>query len=334
MATPFLNDLHQTYPQAEIALLIRKPFKKVLQHFPHCQEFYDWPQGVRQTLKWLKQMRQQKKFDLGILLTNSFSSAFLFFLLRIPERLGYARDGRSFLLTQKIAPPKKDGKILPSSMVDYYQSLLIPLHGKIGPRRVVLYYTDSESKEAELYLQKLGLQKEQPYLLLNPGAAFGSAKCWPADYFAKVGDQLIQAFSFPVIILCGPAPEERALAKTIQSKMQQKAISTHDQIIDLTLLKPILSWAKLLITNDSGPRHYAAAFQVPTITLFGSTHQEWTEYEQKDSIALQKKVPCGPCMQRSCPEVRQGRTHQCMEKITPEEVFLVAKEWLQKKVLP
>lgn len=330
MATPFLRDLHDSFPQAKISLLLKKPFRKILQHFPSIDAIYDWPSGIHETKTLVRKLRTLH-FDRGYLLTNSFSSATLFFLLGISQRVGYARDGRGFLLTQRFFPKKEKGRFLPVSMVDYYHDLLRHTGGTVGSRSVCLYFSEEERVEATQLLQKLGVDLQKPFVLLNPGAAFGAAKCWPPSYFATLGDYFVQKLSTQVVLLCGPDAHERDLAKEIQEKMQHPAISTHSQVINLALLKPVMTMASLLITNDSGPRHYANAFQVPSVTIFGSTHQEWSQYEQPRSMALQKEVPCGPCMQRICPEVLQGRRHLCMEQVTPEEVFQASKLLLFSK---
>ncbi len=333
MATPFLRDLQTSFPHAKISLLMKKHFRKILQHTPGIEAFYEWPSGYRETGALIRQLRKIS-FDRGYLLTNSFSSALFFFLLKIKERIGYARDGRRFLLTQHLSPKKEQGRFLPVSMVDYYQDLLKLTAVPLGPREVRIYYSEAEREEATLFLKKIGIDPQKPFVLLNPGAAFGSAKCWPPSYFAELGDRLVQELVCQILILCGPDPHERQLAQDIQKKMQHLAVSTHENIITLSLLKPVVAFSSLLITNDSGPRHYATALRVPSVTIFGSTHQQWTDYDQPEATRLQKEVPCGPCMQRICPEVLNGRRHLCMELVTPEEVFQAAKHLFFSKKKP
>jgi heptosyltransferase-2 len=331
MATPFFRDLHQVHPQAHISVLLKKYLWPVLQGNPAIQECLAWKSGGGRLALWeLWKKLRHRSFQEAYLLTNSFSSALFFSTLRIQNRIGYQREGRGFLLQTPVRPLKEGLRFTPLSMVAYYQKLLSAQGYAIGNDCVELFYTEADIQKSREFLEKMGVTSTRPYALLNPGASFGSAKCWKPEYFAQVGDRLITEMGLQVLILCGPADEERRLAQEIQKQMKSPGSSSHEFVLSLQVLKAVVAQATLMVTNDSGPRHYASAFQIPCVTIFGSTHQAWSAYTQTKSIALQKEVPCGPCMQRICPETLQGRSHLCMESVLPQDVFSAIQALLAK----
>jgi heptosyltransferase-2 len=159
---------------------------------------------------------------------------------------------------------------------------------------------------------------------LNPGAAFGSAKFWPADHFARLARMLAQRLGCGVLVLCGPAERETA-RRVADDSRSPHAFSLADSPLSLGLTKALVRRLDLLVTTDSGPRHFAAAFGRPVVTLFGPTHVGWTETYYERAVHLQKPVPCGPCQLRTCP-----LDHRCMRDLTPDEVFAAADRLLSR----
>jgi heptosyltransferase-2 len=193
---------------------------------------------------------------------------------------------------------------------------------------MVLHTTPADEAAAEKVWQQKGLYEAPVVVCLNPGAAFGAAKHWPISYFAQLSQRLVDERQAAVLVLCGPG--ERAMAKEIVAQAQrQRVASVADEPIALGLLKACVRRADLLITTDSGPRHFAAAFDRPVITLFGPTHIAWTETYHPKAIHLQKAVACGPCQLRVCP-----LDHRCMTLLTPAEVFDTAAVLLARFVRP
>jgi heptosyltransferase-2 len=164
---------------------------------------------------------------------------------------------------------------------------------------------------------------------LNPGGAFGAAKFWPPDYFAELARDLAGRRGCGVLVLCGPA--ERRQALYIADRAAHRAVTSLAHVegaggprLSLGLTKACVRRADLLVTTDSGPRHFAHAFDRPVVTLFGPTHIGWTETYHPRAVHLQKKVPCGPCQLRACP-----LDHRCMTGLLPGEVFRAALALLQ-----
>jgi heptosyltransferase-2 len=207
-------------------------------------------------------------------------------------------------------------------MILAYNRLVMQL-GCVNPGvRMELFTTPAEEVEAETLWHRYGWHGRS-VVGLHPGAAYGSAKCWPVAYFVEVARRLANA-DYAVLVLCGP--KERALAAEIEQQVRHPAVrGLHREHLHLGLIKACLRRTSLLITTDSGPRHIAVAFDRPVITLFGPTHIAWTETFHAKSLHLQVPVPCGPCQLRRCP-----LDHRCMRQLTPDFVFEQAQNWLAR----
>jgi heptosyltransferase-2 len=272
--------------------------------------------GLRSSVRRIR----QESFDAGLLLTNSFGSALVFALARIPERWGYQRDHRGFLLTRGV---RFNEVTPPVHQAEYYLRLMRGLGVKTPPTSIRLALTPEEQKAARKLLASLGLKpdKRKPLVILSPGASYGPAKRWPVESFARLASRLQAAKSARIAII-GSAQEADLAAKI--------ASSLHRQPVDLTGrtsirgLLGVLGGADLLVTNDSGPMHMANALGLPVIGLFGPTNPEVTRPYQPPSTVIWKGAACWPCLYRSCPY-----GHPCMTAIEPEEVLEVALSYLR-----
>src|SRR5262249_821116 len=142
--------------------------------------------------------------------------------------------------------------------------------------RMELFTTPADEADADAVWLHERLGERREVICLNPGAAFGSAKHWHAESFAALAQALIDQRGSGVLVLCGPA--ERELARQIAGLASRPGIATlADHPISLGLTKACVRRSDLLITTDSGPRHFATAFDRPVVTLFGPTHIAWTE---------------------------------------------------------
>jgi heptosyltransferase-2 len=283
-----------------------------------------WSQGVAGTA-W--QLRRQD-IDLAVLFPNSFRSALIAWLGGCRRRVGYARYGRAALLTEALEPIRDEaGRLKPSPVIDAYNRLAEQM-GCPRPGYVQeLFTTPADEAGADRVWEQAGLDDYPEVVCLNPGAAFGSAKYWPTSYFGVLARRLTQERGSAVLVLCGPS--ERAMCRSIAALAGQPAVHALANLtapdgegppLNLGLLKACIRRADLLVTTDSGPRHFAAAFDRPVITLFGPTHIAWTETYHPRAVHLQQRVDCGPCQKRVCPY-----DHRCMLRLTPEEVFTTAE---------
>jgi heptosyltransferase-2 len=216
------------------------------------------------------------------------------------------------------------GRRLPSPLIDDYNRLAEQVGCAWPGYRLELFTTPQDEAAADTLWEKTSRSGLHEVVCINPGAAFGSAKYWPREYFVTLARALVDRRGSGVLVLCGPG--ERALARQIAAEAGRPGVhSLADHPLSLGLTKACVRRADLLVTTDSGPRHFGIAFDRPVLTLFGPTHIAWTETYHARSIHLQKRVDCGPCQRRVCP-----LDHRCMKRLVPEEVFAAAVDLLQR----
>ncbi len=329
MATPTLRALRAGFPDSEISVVIKPHVAPTLDAAPWIDRILPFAPKAknpehrsRALLKHLK----SNHYDLAVLLPNSFRSALMAYLGNIPRRVGYARGGRGLLLTDRILPTKDDrGKFVPTPIVGYYLALAQLLKCPVESQRLELFTTESDEAIADKTWNRLGLQGCRPIVCLNTGGAFGPAKSWPTGHFATLAKRLVEEADASVLVVCGPG--ERDSAREIVSKANhERVVSLADEPMSLGLTKACVKRSDLMITTDSGPRHFAAAFGVPVVSLFGPTHIAWTRTYHPHAVHLRQPVPCGPCQQGTCP---LGH-HKCMVDLSPESVFQAARKLLDR----
>jgi heptosyltransferase-2 len=321
MATPPLRALRQHFRDAHITAILKPYVAGVLEGCPWFDEqlYLDKKGDRSQRLFAVVGKLRARRPDLAVLFPNTLRSALAAWLGGCRQRIGYRRYCRGLLLTRALEPVRdKRGRIKPSPIIDAY-NLLAREAGCPDPgHRMELFTSPADEQRADDVWQKEGLGQYCEVICLNPGAAFGAAKYWPTEYFARLAQRLVDTRGCGVLVLCGPS--ETTLAREIALHSRRLSVHTladHPQSLGLT--KACVRRADLLITTDSGPRHFAAAFDRPVVSLFGPTHIPWTETYHAKEICLQKKVPCGPCQQRVCP-----LDHRCMRDLLPDEVFAAA----------
>jgi heptosyltransferase-2 len=247
-------------------------------------------------------------------------------LAGIPRRLGYLRLGRGFLLTDRLnAKRDASGRRLPTPIVEDYLQLAHRLKCPVESVRTELATTLADEAAAEGAWAALGLLDANRVVCLNTGGAFGPAKCWPTQHFAELACRLAAEAQLHVLVLCGP-DEREAAREIVRLAGHRRVVSLADQPLGIGLSKACIRRSALLITTDSGPRHFAAAFNTPVITLFGPTHIAWTRTYSPRAWHLSIQVPCGPCQRPVCPVGH----HRCMRELSPESVFRTALRALSR----
>jgi heptosyltransferase-2 len=258
--------------------------------------------GVRADAKALR-----GGFDAAVLLPNSFAAAATVFLARIPERWGYATDGRGALLTRRA---RLSAALRGAGEVYYYRAMLagVGLEVSASPD-CSLQCPEAWSRQGAALL---GTEAEGGWIGLNPGAFFGSAKRWIPARYAAAGDRLARESGGRVAIIGGAA--ERPLAEAIASAMQTPArvLTGSTTLADLV---GVLAQLRLLVTNDSGPMHLAAALGVPVAAVFGPTDWRETAPRGESARVVREPVECAPCKLRECPI-----DHRCMRGVTVARV--------------
>lgn len=268
-------------------------------------------------------MLRRMKIDVALMFPNSFRTALVAWLGRCKERIGFDRYLRGGMLTRALTPTRDgSGQIKPSPIIDDYNRLARAA-GCVWPGyRMELYTTAADEAAADRVWDKHRLGGRGEVICLNPGAAFGAAKFWPADAFATLAQHLADTRGARVLVLCGPS--EREQARRIALLANRPGVqSLADEPLSIGLTKALIRRAALLVTTDSGPRHFAAAFDRPVVTLYGPTFIDWTRTYFGKEINLQEKVPCGPCQLRVCP-----LDHACMKQLSPNKVLAAVERLL------
>jgi heptosyltransferase-2 len=254
------------------------------------------------------------RFDLGLLLPNSFAAALVLWRAGLPERWGYATDGRGALLTRRCrVPPQVRGR----SQVYYYRAMLEGLGLAVeGEPDASLACPEEWGARGRALLGDDG-----PWVGVNPGAFYGTAKRWRPERFAAAADRVARRAGASVAIVGGAA--ERPLGEAIagQLKAPSRVLCGETTLGELV---GVLSSLRLLLTNDSGPMHLAAALGTPLVAVFGPT--DWRETAPVSSRArlVREEVECSPCLLRECPI-----DHRCMDRIGVERVAAAALELVE-----
>lgn len=329
MATPALRSLRQRFGDAEIVGVLRPYVADVLAGLDVIDRFIDHDPRGRQPdnrgWPFVRRLRREK-FDLALLLPNSLRSAWLAWISGTKRRIGFNRDGRGWLLTDRIQPKPRT---IPHPVIDEYLRLAEHLGCTQLSRQMELATLAEDERQLDRFWnrQEPGL-RECGVVCLNPGGAFGSAKHWPTASFARLGRRIADQLGRTVLVLCGPAEREVA-REIVRQAGHRRVVSMADMPPGLGLTKAAVKEAELLVTTDSGPRHFAPPFGVPVVTLFGPTHTGWSETFYSRAVHLQHKVDCGPCQQRTCP---LGH-HQCMRDLTVDRVYSTVLTLLKPKLL-
>jgi len=347
MTTAALRRLREKFPGAHIALLTPEKLRELWIAHPAINETISFAPG--ETVFAIGKKLRAGKFDVALVLPNSPRAAIETWLAGIPQRIGYARPWRNYFLTQTIASHSGSVKmrkltaaeihrrtgvapfsnqtkyrletgrmpVLPSSahQIHEYLHLVAALGANPEPLPPQLFVTPDE---IEIAKKKFGLEKITPPVFgLNPGAEYGPAKRWPAGKFIAAAQE-IQRRTNCVWILFGGKGDETAAAQ-IQSAIgnQQSTVNLSGQT-SLRELMSLLTICRVLLTNDSGPMHVAAALGTPVVVPFGSTSPELTGPGLPGDPAhrlLKSDAPCSPCFRRECPI-----DFRCLNGISVERV--------------
>ena len=211
-------------------------------------------------------------------------------------------------------------------MVEYYLKLCEELGLEASSRKTELFVDEESEQRAEELLGQYGIGDGRPVAAINPGAAYGSSKLWMPDRFARVADMLVRQKGCDVVLLGGP--NEKEIARAIAGTARASVANLAEEDIELDLLKSVIRRCDLMITVDSGPRHFAVAFDKPVVVLMGPTDPRYTNSNLEKTIVVRiDDLDCAPCHIKRCPT-----DHECMKRITPDMVFKAAADLLKKFV--
>ena len=318
MSIPALQAVRERFPNARISILARPWVGGLYGREPFCDELipYEAPkgwQGLAEKLQVSAQLRA-RHFDCAILLQNAFEAATLVRMAGIPVRIGYARDGREWLLSHPIPVPRPDET--PRHQRFYYLELLkrAKLIGGYSATGVIRLSGASAAAAngRERYLQAA---IRGPVIGVSPGAAYGGAKRWLPERFAEASTRVARERNATVAIF--GAREELAICELVQQKVEALG-QTCVNFAGATTLAEFIEMAAAcdaFLTNDSGPMHIASALGVPTVAIFGATDDIATGPTGSLARVVREPVDCSPCLLRECPI-----DHRCMTRVTAERV--------------
>ncbi|MHB1034644.1 MAG: lipopolysaccharide heptosyltransferase II [Pirellulales bacterium] len=329
MATPTLRALRRHFgSQARIVGIMRPYLADVLAGLDWLDDqwFFDprSPDRSRRRLALIRWMRGQR-FDMAILLTNSLHTAALAWLGGAKERVGYVRYGRGPLLTRKIDPPRANGRLRDTPVVDYYLAIASALGCPAESPKLELATTETDERSADAVWNNLGLRADGRVIACNSSGAYGAAKLWPVEHFGGLARRIVNELDHDVLVFCGP--KERDIARdVVRLADSPRVFSMADQPLDLGTAKACLRRTRLMVSTDSGPRHVAAAFGKPLVTMFGPMLPVWSENPTQRAANLMLDLDCIGCHKRACP---LGH-HRCMRDLSVDTVFAAVVRLLEE----
>jgi len=290
MAMPTLRALDDLLPDASITCVCRSYVRPIIDAAP-------WHDGLVITRRpgqppregtTLAARLRRRRFDAAVLLTNSFRSAAVARLAGIPRRIGYDRDGRAALLTDRLLPLNRRGEFVPTPAVDYYLGIAKYMGSEQPGRRMSLFTRPADDAWADRLLAKIAPRR--PRVLLCPGAATkGEAKLWPTGRFAALADRL--ARDHGATILLSGAPKERDLLDEVAAMAAAPITNLLNHPANLRRFKSICRRCDLMVANDTGSRHIGVAMGTPTVALFGPTDPEWTRLDAPHETVIRSTSP-------------------------------------------
>jgi heptosyltransferase-2 len=314
MCLPSIEYLKEKIPASHIAVVAKDWVKEIFLNHPAVDEIISLNKPKNALIKDIR----KSNFDTGILFTNSLSSALFFFLAGLKKRIGYKTDLRSLFLTDGIPLPENLDKL---HQRDYYFEIvkkMVP--GNETPKNPSLYLNSEEIKNADKILGNMGIKEDFKIVGICPGASYGPAKRWQIERFRALAEQLTRNRKVEVLIF--GSNKEKELGEIVK-----QGINNTLNLCGKTTTRELMALIKkcdVFITNDTGPMHIASALDVNVVAIFGPTIPGRTAPLGEATI-IKKDVICSPCKHRVCPK----KNHDCMEKISVEEVFEVVKKFLK-----
>ncbi len=322
MTLPALAALARNFPEARLSVLTRPWAAGVYRNQPGLEavltdDRQGGHRGLGGRLKLARDLRR-RGFDLAVLFQNAFGAALVCALAGIPQRWGYARDGRSFLLTRAVEVQPAD-RFMHEAF--YYLELLERLGLEASFTQPRLAVPPEKIQKFKKIFKKAGPADWSAPLILAPGAAFGSAKRWPVANFARAASLILERRPSGVVILggAGEVPVAEQLAALLPSPVCNLAGRT-----SLGASMIALAQGGLLLTNDSGLMHLGGALGVPLVAVFGPTNPLTTAPLGRGRL-IRSRAACAPCLKRDCPLSRQI----CFDDVTPELAAKAALELLE-----
>ncbi len=315
ISLPALKAIRRAFPKARLSVMVKREFASFFDGARWVDEViaYKAPRGVGGICERLSIIGRIRagRFDLAVLFPNSFEAALWAALGGAANRAGFSRDGRGFLLTYRVRPTPQ---VLAAHHVHYYLEMLRQTIGVEGD--AADYALDIHEPHRATMREWLGANRKRPasrLFVLAPAAAYGPAKEWPADHYAKLIDLIADRFGGECVLIGAPA--ERARCEQIAAASNRGAIVAAGAA-NIGEVIAMLSMADGFAGNDSGCMHLAGAIGIPTVGIFGSTSPARTAPLGPRVKVIYRQIECSPCLARTC---RFGH-YRCLTQVSAEEV--------------
>ena len=322
-ALPTLAALRHRFPQAHIAWLVKRQWAELVERVEGLDRVWAVGPGVAGWLSEVPRLRAEK-FDLAVDLQGLFRSACMARLAGCPVRVGFAngREGSSLFYTRQVAVPTPemhavDRYLLVADALGAAKQTTLQFRFRVSP---------ADREQVAEVLGRVGIGAGAPWIAMNVSARWPT-KRWPVESFAAVADRLCEESMGPVVLIGGP--DDRVDAQAVTALTKKSSMKDATGLTPLGLLPALLQSASLLLTNDSGPMHVAAAVGTPVIALFGPTSAARTGPYGKNHRVLARQLPCSPCFSRRC---RNPIERECLTGIAPAEVVEAVRGQLADRV--
>lgn len=327
MTIPALQRLRASFPQAHITLLAPPRAAEVFADFPHVDEIVAYQRKEKGKQAFLDAMRalRKERYDVAILFQNAFEAALLSILGGVKVRIGYDTQRRGVLLTHKLQ--RNEAHRNRHQTHDYLDLVTEAERVCFGRESAVsrqnmpaLMASPAQLQAAEALLQRQQINAPaQKLIALNVGATNSRAKCWPTDRFAALADQLVQTLKARIVLIGADSERDNAAQVIAQMEQPQAATNLAGET-SIAELIGLLARCDLVVTNDTGPAHVAAALNKPTLTIFGPTNEfETAPLGLHSELIRVDGIECARCMHRDCPI-----DHRCMTWLTVDNVMEMA----------
>ncbi len=326
MAIPALRSLRQNCSSGtEIVAIGRPVARMVLQDQPWVDRYLVYKAKAKPPVlrrRGLVLAMRREKFDTILLLTNSLGTAAMAALSGSPRRIGYNRDGRGWLLTDRIPVERQDGQLRVVPAIKYYSKVIEAFTGQaITDFRMQLHTPEVYFKQATDLFRSIGFVDSTPTLVINNNAAASIGKLIPEDVLQKLCQRIVEETPFQVLLHCGPAEREQP-ARIVAAIAHRRVQSMSDwKDLPLGLSQAVLARAAVVLTTDSGIRHMAVALDRPVVTIYGATDPRWTLTFNEPEVAIEPTVACHPCWKDKCPLQLVSEQYQCVKQLPLDRVI-------------
>lgn len=325
MTIPAMRELRRIFPKSEITLHTRDWAKGIFQDADFIDEIltFEPEKSIFKTVIAQGKILRKRQFDLAVILPNSFESALVAALGKVSVRFGYAKEGRSFLLTDAVKIPGCKNQ---KHEIFYYLNLIAEVENKFfgtkasleGDPQFDLVVSNDRKQKAHDFLLESGIDLSRKIVAFCPGSTNSRAKRWHSESYAALNDKIQSQLNANVILIGAEKELDVSLEVAKKSRLKPIVLTGKTTVAEAAA---ILSVCDLLVSNDTGPAHISAALGTKTLVIFGPTNPLTTR--PWSSQIIRNDVECSPCMLRDCPI-----DHRCMAWISAEQVFAEVEEKL------